>query len=69
MSLAPDDVAEQISKAIAIVAESPLITAKGPPVIVNISYPGEPLRKKTIVTRRDEQGNLVADVTEDARGR
>jgi hypothetical protein len=72
ISVAPDDVAEQIVKAISLVAEAPKITAKSQPpsqspVVLNISNPHERRQvftRKTITTRRDKDGNLVAEVVE-----
>lgn len=63
---APDDVAEQIAKAISIVAESPMISAKSaPPIVLNFQAANEQRSKKKIITtRKDENGNLVGDVTE-----
>lgn len=69
ISVAPDDVADQIAKAIALVAESPRITAKSPSpssVVLNISSQERQQKPvtKTITTRRDEGGNLIAEVIE-----
>lgn len=64
---APDDVAEQIAKAISIVAEAPSINAKNnaPPIVLNFQPANEPrAKRKIITTRKDENGNLVGDVME-----
>lgn len=68
-SLAPDDVAEQVAKAIALVAESPPLSGKSsapPSVVLNVTTPQPNVVKtnKTITTRKDGNGNLVADVIE-----
>lgn len=67
-TLVPADVAEQVSRAISLLAESPSFVAQReqPPVILNI-HAGNPEKQKTsktITTRRDKDGNLVADVRE-----
>ena len=63
---APDDVVDEIAKAIALLAEAlPLARASGHPVVVNFSPPNTGKKVKTITTRRDEAGNLVARVIED----
>jgi hypothetical protein len=67
ITAAPDDVAQQVSRAIALVAESPAINGKaGQPLVVNINSGAVPVaqKSKTITTRRDKDGNLVADVVE-----
>jgi hypothetical protein len=62
----PDDLAETVSRAVRVLAESPTQAAATPPsIVLNIS--GGPERRrasKTITTRRDEAGNLIADVVE-----
>ncbi len=62
----PADVIEDISKAVALLAEAPpLMQARdNGPVVVQFTPPlGK--RVKTITTRRDDKGNLVARVVED----
>lgn len=66
LSIVPDDIAEQISKAVTLLAESPQLIAKSPPFVLNINSQeraAKPL-SKTITTRKDKDGNLVADVVE-----
>ena len=64
----PDDLAGQVAKSIATLAESPSIVAKaqGQPIVVNVTTGGGPerTRNKTITARKDKDGNLVADVIE-----
>ncbi len=63
---APADVIDEIAKAVALLAEAPPLTqASGNPVVVNFSPPNTGKKIKTITTRRDEAGNLVARVIED----
>ncbi len=64
---APADVIDEIAKAVALLAEAPPLThqASGHPVVVNFSPPNTGKKIKTITTRRDEAGNLVARVIED----
>ncbi len=62
----PADVIDEIAKAIALLAEAPpLQQPSGYPVVVNFSPPNTAKKIKTITTRRDEAGNLVARVIED----
>ena len=61
--VAPDDVAEMVARAIETVRESK--PAPRSDVVLNINPEGKP-KKKTITTRRDADGNLVADVVEQA---
>jgi hypothetical protein len=44
-------------------AESPALTAKSTPMVLNINQPSQKT-SKTITTRRDKDGNLVAEVVE-----
>jgi hypothetical protein len=60
----PDDIADQISKAVTLLAESPQITTKAAPFVLNITSPERNQTSKTITTRRDDAGNLVANVVE-----
>ncbi len=63
---APEDVAVLVSRAIALV-DQPIIPPaqmSSAPVIINQSASETQPRTKRIVTRRDADGNLVADVTE-----
>ncbi len=63
---APEDVIDEIAKAVALLAEAPPLTqASGNPVVVNFSPLNTGKKIKTITTRRDEAGNLVARVIED----
>ncbi len=64
---APADVIDEIAKAVALLAEAPPLTqaASGNPVVVNFSPANTGKKIKTITTRRDEAGNLVARVIED----
>ncbi len=64
---APMSMVDEIAKAIAMVAEAPPLTqgAGGNPVVVNFSPQNAGKKIKTITTRRDEAGNLVARVIED----
>lgn len=63
---APADVIDEIAKAVALLAEAPPLTQpSGNPVVVNFSPPNTGKKVKTITTRRDEAGNLVARVIED----
>jgi hypothetical protein len=62
ISVVPDDIADQISKAVTLLAESPQITTKAAPFVLNITAPER--TSKTITTRRDDAGNLVANVVE-----
>lgn len=64
---APADVIDEIAKAVALLAEAPPLTqgSSGNPVVVNFSPPNTGKKIKTITTRRDEAGNLVARVIED----
>jgi hypothetical protein len=57
----PADVAEQVSKAIAVLKESMPIAS--PAIVLNINSAAVK-KNKTITTRRDKAGNLVADVIE-----
>jgi hypothetical protein len=69
--VAPDDVAEQVAKAIAIVAQ-PLLIPQQPPVsapmappsVVNVAIPPPRKTQKQIRMRRDENNQLIADVVE-----
>lgn len=61
LSAVPDDVAMQVSKAIAVLKESTPITS--PAIVLNINSAAVK-KNKTITTRRDKAGNLVADVVE-----
>ncbi len=60
---APDDVSEQISMAIRLMAESS-ITAKSPPVVFNVNLPAEKTRSKTVTSRRGEDGNNIYEIVE-----
>lgn len=66
---APDDVSAMISRAIALV-DQPFIVPKQAaapvmPPIINLTQPEQiPARAKRIVTKRDADGNLIAEVTE-----
>ena len=57
----PDDIAGQVSKAIAVLKESAPIAS--PSIVLNINS-AVTKKNKTITTRRDKAGNLVADVIE-----
>lgn len=65
----PDDIAEQVAKAVAALAASPPIAknnqASQPQIILNVLQ-GERARaaSKQITTRKDENGNMIATVTE-----
>ena len=62
----PPDIIDDISKAVALLAEAPPLTQArdSGPVVVQFTPPlGK--RVKTITTRRDDKGNLVARVVED----
>lgn len=61
LSEVPDDIAEQISKAICVLKESP---APAPPAMVLNINSAAVKNNKTITTRRDKAGNLVAEVVE-----
>ena len=62
---APDDVASKVAKAVGILSESPSIIQPQQPMVLNIATPAQQApRSKRITTRRDENGNLVAEVTE-----
>lgn len=66
----PEDIADQTAKAIASLAESPPIAVKNgsqlPQLILNVLNPDRsPRTSKTITTRKDENGNMVATVVED----
>ena len=61
LSAVPDDIAEQVAKAIAVLKESP--TLANPAIVLNINS-GSVRKSKTITTRRDKGGNLVAEVVE-----
>jgi hypothetical protein len=69
--IAPDDEAEQIAHALAIVAQ-PLLLAKplpqmmpsAMPSVVNVAIPQPRKTQKQIKMRRDENNQLVADVIE-----
>lgn len=68
---APGEIADEISKALALVAEAPQIrpfqTNAPQPVVVNFTSPTRTaMRSKTITASRDANGNLVAKVIEDA---
>ncbi len=70
----PVDTATEVAKAVALLAESPAIHIPTPPartetvnptINLNITErPPAPAKKKIINTRRDEGGNLIADVVE-----
>lgn len=66
----PDSVAEKVAQASRVLAESINLPQPQPtqqPIVVNVpSTPASssPGKSKRIVTRRDENGNLVAEVTE-----
>ncbi len=64
---APPELVEEIAKAVALLAESPILhqTNQASPVVVNFSPANTARKSKTITTRRDEAGNLVAKVIED----
>ena len=60
---APDDLVPLIGRAIALLNEAGPIEARAPGIVINM--PAAPsARQKTITTRRDEAGNLIAEVTE-----
>lgn len=61
LSIVPDDIAEQVSKAICVLKES---SAPAPPAIVLNINSGAVKKNKTITTRRDKAGNLIAEVHE-----
>ena len=62
----PADVIDEIAKAVALLAEAPPLTQpSGNPLVVNFSPQNTGKKIKTITTRRDESGNLVARVIED----
>lgn len=64
---APNDVAMMIGKGIALLAESPPLPewkTGAAPIVVNVASPEPTRRSKTITTKRDGEGNLVAEVTE-----
>lgn len=64
---APDDIALVIGKGIALLAESPPIPewkAAASPVIVNVASLEPKRTSKIFKTRRDEAGNLIAEVEE-----
>ncbi len=66
MDAAPTSMVDEISKAVALLAEAPPLTQArdNGPVVVQFTPPlGK--RVKTITTRRDDKGNLVARVVED----
>ena len=58
----PQETAEQIEKALTLLAQPVVTFTEVPQVVVNL--PSERSRRKTITMRRDEQGNAVADVIE-----
>ncbi len=64
---APPELIEEIAKAVALLAESPMLhpASQANPVVVNFSPANMARKSKTITTRRDEAGNLVAKVVED----
>ena len=75
--LAPDDVAQQVAKALAIVAGPPIhreaqkppppqmpLPPAPAPSIVNVAIPPPRRTQKEIKMRRDENNNLIADVIE-----
>ena len=61
LSAVPDDIAEQVAKAISVLKESPALA--NPAIVLNINS-GSVRKSKTITTRRDKGGNLVAEVVE-----
>jgi len=69
---APDDVSEQVARALAIVAQPVLIPqvplqplpAQAAPAVVNIAMPEPRKVAKQIKMRRDADNNLIADVIE-----
>lgn len=66
---APDDIALVIGKGIALLAESPPVPewkAAASPIIVNVASPEPKRTSKIFKTRRDEAGNLIAEVEEAA---
>ena len=56
LSLAPDDVADQIAKTIAMLAEAPTIS----PVIRNVTIPAAIPRPTSFEFERDENNNIIA---------
>ncbi len=65
---APPELVDEIAKAVALLAESPVLhpaNQTNNPVVVNFSPANMVRKSKTITTRRDEAGNLVAKVVED----
>ncbi len=67
MGTAPAEVTDDIAKAVALLAEAVFLEKPkdNPPVVVNFSPANTGKKSKTITTRRDEAGNLVAKVVED----
>jgi len=64
--IVPEDISEMISKAAMVIAESAPITPRvAAPVVVAQPERKRGPTKKTITTRRDADGNLVADVVEE----
>lgn len=72
-NICPDDTSELVAKAIRAVAEAPDLAIPAPPaekqapvlVNVNTGAPPPPARThKSITTRRDAGGNLIADIIE-----
>lgn len=62
---APDYIAEMVSRCVAYVAHGPASPEQLPAFVLNINAGADRAKKKTIVMRKDRDGNPVADVTED----
>lgn len=62
LTAVPDDIAEQVAKAVAVLKESSA-HASPPAIVLNINSPAVK-KSKMITTRRDKFGNLVAEVVE-----
>lgn len=59
---APEDVAVQIERALAIL-DAPIVQKTEPPLVININT-AEAARRKTITMRKGMNGETVADVVE-----
>jgi hypothetical protein len=62
--LSPDSVSEQITKALAFIAQPFEIAQRESPIIVQIQNGERRATSKTITMRRDKDGTAVADVVE-----
>jgi hypothetical protein len=62
--LAPDDVAEHITKAVALLSASAPVSPEMQPFVLNITASNDRPKRKTIMMRKNGNGQAVAEVLE-----